>query len=87
MDIITITITALAVACVAAFLLLLAYKWGIVEWLTVHGNDIVSEMAHCDFCMCWWLCVILSLLVVIITNEASALLIALISTPIARKLI
>ena len=46
-----ILVYSVAFALWVAFVLLLAYKVGIVEWMQVHGNELVSKMAHCDFCM------------------------------------
>lgn len=85
--IVIILIVALMVACVAAFLLLLAYKWGGVEKLQVEGSDIISQMANCDFCMSWWLCVVLSLVMVAVFCDAWLLVVPFVATPIARRLI
>lgn len=78
---------AMFVACTSAFLLLLAYKWGIVEWFQVHGGAIVSKMANCDFCMSWWLCLFLSLVIVNVTSDGTLLLVPFVSTPIARRML
>ena len=72
------------VASIAAFLLLAAYKMGIVEYLQVHGNKLVSEMAHCDFCMCWWLSVAVSVVFLVVTMDFLCLGIPFLSTPLAR---
>ena len=47
----------LAVALLAAFLLMLAHKWGFVEYVQVHGNEFFAKMFSCDFCLSWWFCV------------------------------
>ena len=72
------------VASITAFLLLAAYKMGIVEYLQVHGNKLVSEMAHCDFCMCWWLSVAVSVVFLVVTMDFLCLGIPFLSTPLAR---
>lgn len=74
----------LIVASITAFLLLAAYKMGIVEYLQVHGNKLVSEMAHCDFCMCWWLSVAVSVVFLVVTMDFLCLGIPFLSTPLAR---
>lgn len=86
-EIALILMVAVVVACVAAFLLLLAYKLGGVEKLQVEGSDIVSQMANCDFCMSWWLCVVLSLVMVAVFCDAWLLAVPFVATPIARRLI
>lgn len=75
------------VACVVAFLLLLAYKLGIVEWLQVHGDVVVSKMAQCDFCMSWWLSVTITILLAVIMDDVALMCVPFISTPIARRLL
>ena len=75
------------VACIVAFLLLLAHKVGLVETLQVHGSKLISELAHCDFCMSFWLSVFIMLAVVFITGDWWLAVVPLISTPIARRLI
>ena len=82
-----VLIYSVIVAMIAAFMLLLAHKWGIVEYLQVHGNDFISKMAQCDFCMSWWLCVFLTVLVIRYTCDCNMLFIPFIATPIARKML
>ena len=78
-----ITMT-LIVGLLAAWLLLFAYKTGIVEHLQVHGNKLVAEMAHCDFCMCWWLSVAVSVVFLVVTMDFLCFGIPFLSTPLAR---
>lgn len=78
---------ACMVGFIANFVLLLFYKLGIVEWLQVHGDGIMSQLATCDFCMSWWICVFLSVVLLSVTRECAFLVVPFIATPIARKLI
>ena len=77
----------LVVALLAAFLLLLAYKTGIVEQLQVKGNNIVSQMAHCDFCMCFWLSMAISIVFLVVTMDFVCLGIPFLATPLARWIV
>lgn len=47
-------------ALVAAFGLTLLRKWGVVEWVQVHGNEFFAKMFNCDFLFVLlggaWLC-------------------------------
>lgn len=79
-----IVLTAGFVSLFAAFLLLLAKKVGIVEWMQVHGGRWVSAIANCDFCMSWWLSVIMTAIVAPFICEAWLLAIPFISTPLTR---
>ena len=78
---------AFVVSCLTAFVLMLFYKTGVVEWLQVHGNKFISNMAHCDFCMSWWLSCIYTGILLITTCDDTFLIIPFLSTPIARKLL
>lgn len=72
------------VSLFAAFLVLLAHKVGLVEWMQVHGSDLVSKMAHCDFCMSWWCCVLLTVMVMAVTGEVYLAAVPFIATPLTR---
>jgi len=75
------------VSCCVTFLLLLAHKVGLVEYLQVHGDKIISKMAQCDFCMSFWLSVLMMVAVVWITADVRLMIIPLVSTPIARRML
>lgn len=76
---------ATMIALWVAFLLMLAYKLGIVEWLQINGNNFFSKMAHCDFCMSWWLSLIVTILILGFTGDLHLLVVPFIATPIARR--
>jgi hypothetical protein len=78
---------SVVVACVVAFLLLLAHKVGIVEYMQVHGDKYISKMAQCDFCMSFWLSVFLMVAIVWVTGYCELILLPVVSTPIARRLL
>mgnify|MGYP006923363772 CR=1 FL=1 len=78
---------SVVVACVVAFLLLLAHKVGIVEYMQVHGDKIISKMAQCDFCLSFWLSVFLMVAIVWVTGDCELILLPVVSTPIARRLL
>ena len=82
-----ILVYSVAFALWVAFVLLLAYKVGIVEWMQVHGNELVSKMAHCDFCMSWWLNIFFSLFALGFTGNLMFLVVPFLSTPLARRLL
>lgn len=85
--------TVVIVALAAAWLLLLLYKWGVVEWLQVHGCEFVHKLASCDFCLSWWCCVTITA-VLILANFAifgvfhvEHLFIPMLANPLTRKLL
>lgn len=78
---------AIITACLATFFLLLAYKWGVIEWLQVHGNEFVSQLANCTFCLSWWTCLAISLIFIIESRDITFLFIPVVATPITRKML
>ena len=82
-----ILVYTVIVALLAAFMLLLAYKWRIVEYLQVHGGEYTSKMAHCDFCMSWWLCLLVSMVFISHTGNPYLLLVPFMATPLTRRLL
>ena len=77
---------AILIALIAAFALCLLKKIGTIEWLQVHGNGLISEMANCDFCLSWWLSLIISILAACWLEDWHVLIAAVLATPICRKL-
>lgn len=50
------------VALGVKFLLTLADKWGIMEWLQAHApNKLLFQLFTCDFCKSFWLGLCLSI--------------------------
>lgn len=75
------------VALLAAFGLTLLKKWGVVEWVQVHGNDFFVKMFNCDFCLSFWAGVALSLIFAVVTGNPTLLLVPFCSTMITRILL
>lgn len=71
----------------SAFILLLMRKWGVIEWLQVHGSRLVAEMANCNFCLSWWANVIVCLVLAAVMQNPFILLVPFCSTPATRMLI
>ena len=78
---------AIITACLATFFLLLAYKLGVIEWLQVHGNEFVSQLANCTFCLSWWACLAVSLIFIIESRDLLLLIVPVVATPITRKML
>ena len=75
------------VSLLTAFVMGLATKWGIIEWLQVHApNEALHELFMCKFCCSFWMGWIISLTLYAWTRELSMLAIPLCSTIIAKEL-
>lgn len=80
-------ISIILIALASAFVLTLAYKWGVIEWMQVHGDKIISQMANCDFCLSFWSNVIVYMVVMLVVDDVTIGLAPLFSTMITRKLL
>lgn len=77
----------IVVALIAAFVLTLLRKWGVIEWVQIHGNDFFSKMFNCDFCLSWWTCVPICFFALIFTGNPAFLGVPFCSTMITRALL
>lgn len=80
-------ISIILIALASAFVLTLAYKWGVIEWMQVHGDKIISQMANCDFCLSFWSNIIVCMVVMLVVDDVTVGLAPLFSTMITRKLL
>ena len=82
-----ILIVSVLIACAVAFIVTLMHKWGFVEYMQTHGDDFTYKLFSCDFCICWWCCVLVSFVALFITFNFSVLLCPIFATPIAKFLL
>lgn len=75
------------VAFAAAFVIGLLRKWGIAEWVIVHGDDIMSKMFSCDFCLSFWTCTVLMVVPACWYDEPLLVLCGLFASPLTRRLL
>lgn len=74
-------------ATLSAYLLILAAKWKVVEWMQVKGWKWLSDLANCDFCLSWWLNVIVCLVAAVVTGDTMWIAVPFFATMLTRKLI
>lgn len=84
--------TIIIISGIASFFLLLISKWGIPDkvYRYEHTPKLIQELVRCDFCMCFWSCLMISLFFNIgysIDGVIDHILIVFISTVFTRKLI
>lgn len=77
-------ILILLIALFSAFIISLLKKVGIIEWLQIHGSELISKLAHCDFCLSWWMNVIVSVTIALALGNWIFLLVPFFSTMITR---
>lgn len=75
------------VALASAFIILLAMKLGIIEWMQTHGDVFISEMAKCYFCLSFWVCTALWIGLACYFDNALLIFGGTLSCPLTRCLI
>lgn len=75
------------IAMLAAFIVLLVKKWGVDEWMQVHGDKLLSQLFSCDLCMSFWAAGIVSIIMVCVTGDGFLIFVPLLSTPVTRMLV
>ncbi len=80
-------ISILLASLLSAFFINLGKKWGIVEWLQMHGSELISKMAHCDFCLSWWTNVLVSLIAALLVGDWQLLFIPFFATMLTRMML
>ena len=77
----------LMVACAAAFVVLLVKKWGIAEWMQVHGDKISSQLFSCDLCMSFWSAMCFAVAMTFYTDCGGWMMLPFLTTPLTRMLV
>lgn len=75
------------IALFSSFTVLLLSKVGALEWLQINGSEFISKLANCTFCLCFWISLILAIIVSIILKDIRIVLVPFFATPIARFLV
>lgn len=84
MNMITYFIIIILTSLLSAFFINLADKWRIVEWLQMHGTELISKAANCRFCLSWWTNLLVSCVIAVATKDCSYLGVPFFSTIITR---
>ena len=77
----------IVVACLSAFIVLFLNKIGFVNTMQVHAPKLISELFSCQFCLSFWVAVLISITVSIVLTNPIFLLIPVFSTVITRRLL
>ena len=85
-------ISIMLTSLMSAFIILLLTKLGIIEWMQIHGimaksdkmNDLFSKLASCHFCLAFWIGLLISIVVALLTAEWQLLIMPFFTAPITR---
>lgn len=75
------------VSLIAAFLILLITKIGIRDYVIENAPSIISKLFNCDFCLSFWVSMLVSIIGSFIVKEPGLIIVSIFSTPITRVLI
>ena len=85
---INLLIAAIAVALVTAFTILLIGKIGLRDFIIGHSRiKFISELFDCDFCLSFWLSLIISIALSFIFANETLLIVPIFSTALTRYLL
>ena len=78
---------AVFVALLAAMMVLLIKKWGIAEWMQIHGDKYLSRLFSCDLCMSFWSAMCFAIALCCFTNDGGWIFLPFLTTPLTRMLV
>lgn len=87
MNVMEFMIWVVLISNVAAWLLTLLSKWGVIEWVQVHGNEFFHKMFSCWYCLCWWTSWVFCLVGFMSTWDWQFLIMPFFTTTMAKKLL
>lgn len=87
MELLNFVLTSWLVAMLTTFTLLFLRKIGFIERMQVHGNWFVSQLSQCAFCLSFWLNLVFSIILVLVTSELTFIFIPFFSTPLSRHVL
>jgi len=86
MGLIGFMVAALLTGCLTSWVVILLKKWGVIEWVQVHGNAFFGKLVSCDYCLNWWLSWCVVLVALVVTGEWWLVGVPFFSTTIGRLL-
>ena len=75
------------IALLAAFVVLMLKKIGVIEAGQIYGGRLISELCRCDFCLSWWACLFIAVVIAITENDFCVVVYSMMATPITRQLV
>ena len=81
-----VLVAAVLTGCLSAWVVILLRKWGVTEWVQVHGNAFFGKLASCDFCLNWWMAWAIVAVALVVTGEWWLVGVPFFSTVIGRWL-
>ena len=81
-----VLMAAILTGCFTSWVVILLRKWGVLEWLQVHGSEFVGKLVSCDYCLNWWLSWAVVVIALAATGEWWMVAVPFFSTTVGRWL-
>ena len=81
-----VLMAAVLTGCLTSWVVILLRKWGVLEWLQVHGGEFVGKLVSCDYCLNWWLAWAVVVIALAVTGEWWVVAVPFFSTTVGRWL-
>lgn len=75
------------VSSISAFIILFIAKVGILEHMQMSKCKLLSKMAQCDFCLSFWVCVLVTAVMLVLFRDPYLIIVPIMSTPLTRVLV
>lgn len=75
------------VSSISAFIILFIAKVGILEHMQMSKYKLLSKMAQCDFCLSFWVCVLVTTIMIVLFRDPYLIIVPIMSTPLTRVLV
>jgi len=82
-----IIMIALACAFIELTISKTGWRYMLRDWFDIKGLDILTKMLECDFCLGFWLSVLISVVAVLVVHDPAYFLVPVFAAPITRFLI
>jgi len=63
------------------------WRYMLRDWFDINELDVFAKMLECDFCLGFWLSVLISVIMVLITLDPAYFLAPIFTAPITRFLV
>ncbi|WP_418665450.1 hypothetical protein [Alistipes finegoldii] len=83
----TFLFTLFCVALLAAFIIIFMDRTGLRELVIATAPKLISQLFDCDFCLSWWVSIVLAVGAAVCMWDAALLLVPFLSTPVTRFLL
>lgn len=88
LQIVYLVVAAIGCALLSAFVIEVLEKWGWRHKVQMSASSrLISEMFGCDFCLGFWISVVISVISAVLSRDAWLLVLPVLSAPLTRRIL